>query len=225
LFNINRVTTIACILTATGCTTPHSEVPTATNFQTSSQKKLQAASHWGLITNDLSKKINAKMDGKVDKSTPLFISSTNHSPFNQAVVAELISSLLSQGYTIVKRPKDAIRVDVDTQVLQFSPDRLQAKTVGIPTLIATGLWAVAEASSVSAAGVATGVIAGSDALIFMNSDKASGQTPKTEIIVGVTVSDEDKYIANSRGTYYVSDTDQWLYKAAQTRALNVQGDK
>ncbi|MEK9940416.1 MAG: hypothetical protein VW548_05560, partial [Methylotenera sp.] len=79
---------------------------------------------------------------------------------------------------------------MDTQVLQFSPDRLQAKTVGIPTLIATGLWAVAEASSVSAAGVATGVIAGSDALIFMNSDKASGQTPKTEIIVGVTVSDE-----------------------------------
>lgn len=225
MFTFNRVTTIACILFATGCTTPYSEVPTATNFKTSSQEKLQAASHWGLITNDLSKKIQAKMDGNVDKSSPLFISSTIHSPFNQAVVAELISSLLSDGYTIVKRPKDAIRVDVDTQVLQFSPDRLQARTVGVPTLLAAGLWAVSETSSVTGAGVVTGVIAGADALTYMNSEKASGQTPKTEIIVGITVSDEDKYIANSRGTYYVSDTDQWLYKAAQSRSFNVKGDQ
>lgn len=224
MFNI-KTTTFASVLVLVGCTTPYSEVPIAKTFKTSSQEKLQAASHWELITNDLSQKLQAKIEGKVDKNTPLFVSATNHSQFNQAVVAELISSLLTNGYTIVKRPKDSIRVDVDTQVLQFSPDRLQAGKVGVPTLIATGLWAAADVGSISAAGVATGAIAGTEALMYMNSDRASGQTPKTEIIVGVTVSDESNYIAKSRGTYYVSDTDQWLYKAAQTRRFNVQGDK
>lgn len=213
------------MLALVGCTTPYSEVPIAANFKTSSQEKLQAAGHWSLISEDLSKKLQENMAQKVDKTNAIYISATNYAPFNQAVVDELISSLTSNGYNIVKRPNDAIKIDVNTQVLQFSPNRLQAKSIGIPTLITTGLWTSAEIGSITGAGVATAAIAGSEALAYMNSDRASGPTPKTEIIVDITVSNEINYIAKSRGTYYVADTDTWLYQAAQTKKFSVQGEQ
>jgi hypothetical protein len=213
------------MLALVGCTTPYSEVPIAANFKTSSQAKLQAAGHWSLISEDLSKKLQENMAQKVDKTNAIYIFATNYAPFNQAVVDELISSLISNGYNIVKRPNDAIKIDVNTQVLQFSPNRLQAKSIGIPTLITTGLWTSAEIGSITGAGVATAAIAGSEALAYMNSDRASGPTPKTEIIVDITVSNEINYIAKSRGTYYVADTDTWLYQAAQTKKFSVQGEQ
>lgn len=223
MVNAYRITTLACMLTLAGCVTQYSEVPIAKNFPTTSQEKLQAASHWGLITNDLSKNIQANMAGKVDKNQPLYVSAKNASPFNQAVVAELIASLVADGYLIVKNPENTVKVDVDTQVLEFSPHRLQAQRVGILTGIATGVWAFSEATHITAAGVATGLIAGSEAYVYMNSDRASGATPKSEIIINVSVSDTNRYIAVSRGTYYVADTDKWLYQAAQTRVFSVSG--
>lgn len=223
MVNVKVTTILACILALAGCATPYSEVPVAKNFPTTSQEKLQAASHWGLIANDLSKKIQANMASKVDKNQPLYVSSKDTSPFNQAVVAELISSLVADGYLIVKHPADTVKVDVDTQVLSFSANRLQAKKVGMLTAITTGLWASAEIGSITGAGIATGVIAGAEALTYMNSDRAYGATPKSEIIINVAVSDANHYIAVTRSTYYVSDTDKWLYQAAQTKSISVQG--
>lgn len=223
MLNAKIPTILACMLVLAGCVTPYSEVPVAKTFPTTSQEKLQAAAHWGLITNDLSKKIQANMSSKVDKGQSLYVSANNASPFNQAVVAELISSLVADGYTVVKKAENSVKIDVDTQVLEFSPDRLQARKVGVPTAIATGLWASAEVGSITAAGVVTAVIAGGEALSYMNSDRASGATPKTEIIINVSASDANHYIAVTRGTYYVSDTDKGLYQAAQTKAFNVRG--
>lgn len=221
--NVKISAILACMLTIAGCATPYSEVPIAKNFPTTSQEKLQAASHWGLIANDLSRKIQANMASKVDKNQPIYVSAKAASPFNQAVVSELISSLVADGYTVVKTPENTVKVDVDTQVLQFSANRLQARKVGALTAIATGLWASAEYGSVTGAGVVTGVIAGSEALAYMDSDRASGSTPKSEIIINISVSDANRYIAVSRATYYVSDSDKWLYQAAQTKSFSIQG--
>lgn len=223
--NTKRISAIACMLALTGCATPYSEVPVAKNFPTTAQEKLQAAAHWTLIANDLSKRIQTGITGKIDKEQALYVSSKDASAFNQAVVAELISSLVNDGYLVVKAPENTIKVDVDTQVLEFSPNRLQEQKVGIPTAIATGLWAASEIGPITGAGVVTGIIAGSEALTYMNADRASGATPKSEVVVNASVSDATHYITVSRATYYVSDTDKWLYQAAQTKAFNVQGNR
>lgn len=222
---IKKPIAVACLLAISGCVSPYSEVPIANNFPTTSQEKLQAASHWGLITNDLSKRIQVKLEGKVDKKQPLYVSSKNAAPFNQAVVAELISSLVSDGYLVVKSPENTIKVDVDTQVLSFSPNRLQATASGVPTAIVAGLWTLSEAGvAITAAGVASGAIVAADLANYFNSGVASGSTPKTELIINVSVSDASHYLAVSRATYYVSDTDKWLYQAAQMSNFTVRGD-
>jgi hypothetical protein len=222
---INKTTILACALAVTGCVTPYSETPTAKNFPTTSQAKLQAASHWAVITNDLSQKIQTDIDGKVTRNQAIFISTKSPSPFNQAVVNELISSLVSSGYNVVKTPENTTKINVDTQVLKFSANRLQAKTVGMPTALTAGVWAISEASisSTGAGALITGLVAGSEALAYMNSDKASGGTPQTEIITNISVEDSSRYLAVSRGTYFVSDSDQWLYQAVETKAFSVSG--
>lgn len=222
--NIKYVVAFAGIVSLTGCATPYSETPQAKNFPTTSQEKLQAASHWRLITDDLYKKMQASMVGKIEKSQPLYVSAKDTSAFNKAVVAELTYSLVADGYTVLKNGENVIKIDVDTQVLEFSPSRLKAKKVGLLTAIATGLWAVTEAGGpITTAGVATVAVAGSEALTYMNSDQAAGETPKTEIIINIAALDANRYIAVSRGSYYVSDTDKGLYQASQARAFTVRG--
>ncbi|MDD2934142.1 MAG: hypothetical protein PHO76_09690 [Methylotenera sp.] len=225
MVKINKLTILACALTLVGCVTPYSEAPTAKNFPATPQAKLQAASHWTIITNDLSQKIQADIDGKVTKDQAVFISTKNASPFNQAVVSELVASLVSNGYNVVKTPENTTKINVETQVLKFSANRLQARTVGIPTALAAGVWAISEfgISSTGVGAVATGLIGGAEALAYMNSDKASGSTPQTEIITNISVEDDNRYLAVSRGTYYISDTDKWLYQAVQTKDFNVRG--
>ena len=229
----NKITTLTCILALAGCATPYGEVPVAKNFPAASQEKLQAASHWGIITNDLSKKIQASMVGKVEKNQPLYVSSKSSSAFNQAVVAELISSLVANDFTVINNAgnsANAVKVDVDTQVLEFSAGRMQAKKAGVPTAIATGIWALTEiGTNFSAAGAVTGIVIGADAAQYFNSDKASGATPKTEIIINVAVADANHYIAVSRGTYYVADSDKQLYISAgqsiQIKSFSVRGSE
>lgn len=217
----------ATAITLAACVTPYSEAPTAKNFETSSQPKLQAAAHWQAITDNLANKIKANMLSRVSKDQAIYVSSKEKSPFNHAVVGEIISSLVEDGYNIVKSPTKAVSMEIETQVLEFSGSRLQAQRVGVASAIATGVWALTEVgTNITAAGVATGLIYGAEANNYANSDKASGPTPKTEIIINVAVSDADKFLAVTRGTYYVADSDTSLYQAAttvQTKEFNVRG--
>ena len=132
-----------------------------------------------------------------------------------------IASLVTDGFNVVKTAKDAVNIEVETQVLEFSANRLQARKAGIPTALASGVWALAEVHA-TAAGAATAIIATVDGLSYFNSENASGGTPKTEIIINVSASDDNRFLAVTRGTYYVSDSDKGLYLAARTSSLQTK---
>jgi hypothetical protein len=215
---------MTAIISIAGCVPRYSETPIATNFPTSSQEKLQAASHWKIITQDLSKRLQANLAGKINQDQAIYISAKDASEFNQATVAELISTLVAENYKVVKSSTNAIKIEVDTQVLSFSPQRLQAQRIGLPTAITTGLWAITELDQgITNSGVASALIIGADAQAYFYADRAKGPTPKTEIIINVSATDGDRYIAVSRSNYYVTDTDKWLYQAVQTKSFSVRG--
>ncbi len=163
------------------------------------------------------------MAGKVQKNAGLYISSSRQTSFNHAVELELISSLVSDGYTVLKAPGNAIKIDVDTRVVEFSPKRIQGKNVGVPTALVSGVW-VLSAVDATLAGAATAAVATADLSRWVNSDNASGGTPKTEIMVSVSVSNQNQYLALSKNTYYVTDADAYLYQAAQSKSFVVAGD-
>ena len=215
-------------LIISGCAARHSEVPLATNFPTTKQEKLQAASHWEVITADMAKELSASLPTPLAGS--LYVQATQDTPFNRAVKDQLVTSLVRSGHTVAKTPDGAIKVDVDTQVVEFSPNRSQNKWIGVPTALVTGAWALRAVETKSGPNTTTAVgvtalAVGSDIYRWFKSEDASGPTPRTEIIVNVSVSDDQRYIARTTNVYYVTDTDRELYDAAGTKVFYVVGGR
>ncbi len=209
-----------------GCAAPHSQAPLATNFPTTQQEKLQAAAHWEAISADIAREVMAALPTPL--ASNLYVHAGQESAFNRAVEDQLITAMVRGGYPVATRPEGALSMEVDTQVIEFSEDRAQNKWIGWPTALVTGAWAVrtlsteVTAKTTAAAAVTAGAI-GWDVYSWFKSQSASGPTPKTEIVVNVSVSDEARYLARSTHIYYVSDSDRVLYDAAATKAFQIVG--
>ena len=215
---------LACTL-ASACTLPFSEAPLATNFPTSKQQKLQTAAHWQAISADVARRLATELPAA--STRPLFVAAQQETPFNRAVVNQLISWLVSHGYAVASSPIDTIKVEVDTQAVEFRSDRPRFRHAGMPTALAAGAWAL-SLPGVTAAGGATALIAASDAHAAFSSEFASGETPKTEIILNLSVIAADRYLARSTTVYYVADNDLSLYSLAPparpSQTFAVKGD-
>lgn len=221
-----KVRTVGAALALTamvvGCATPYSEVPLATNFPTTKQPKVQAAAHWNTIAGDVASQISSKLAER----RPLHVAQpATKTAFDRAFANQLTSALVAGGHTVLKSPGGALTVEVDTQVVSFSPDRPQYRHVGTATALTTGVWALRNVSidtvgRVLGAGVA--VAAGFDTYTWFQSEFASGETPKTEIIVTTSVSDNNQYVSRSTSVYYVADSDKALYEAVGLPLRNVK---
>lgn len=205
-----------------GCAPKFSSTPTVTKFEISEQNKLQAAKHWELIARNISKNLKSDIEGKVSKNEKIFVNSVQKSPFTRSVALEVISSLTKEGYRVIK-PKSnenvnsdsyGVKIEIETEVLEFSKGRKQAEHVGIPSLIASGLWVLDTIDPTPAGGVTLAVF-GYDTYNWFNQKKLDGDAPKTEIVIDLVTSKNDEYISITKDIYYVSDTDKRLYQAAE----------
>lgn len=207
------------------CAAPYSEAPLATNFPTIKQQKLQAASHWNAIAGDVAKQLSAGLRDK----RPLYVNqSSAKTAFDRALSNQLISALVADGFSVQKAPAGALSVDVDTQSVHFAANRPQYRYAGAPTALATGVWALHSAEATAGAALYAGVAA-ADAYSWFRSEFATGETPQTEIVVTISVSDANQYLARSTNVYYVADADSRMYeplpppRVVQTKNMGVTG--
>ena len=213
-----------------GCASRYSPTPLPANFPVVKQAKLQAAGHWGVIVDDIEKRVVAEL--KKSPPRPVFIAEAKDpSPFQRALATQLTTSLVNDGHTVSRTPAGSLKVDLDVQTLTFGEDRQQYRYHGQFTALAAGVWAMRKSDApveleIAAAGGAL------DMRDTMNAQFAPGQTPKTEIIVTVSVSDQYRYMARNTSAYYVADTDRVLYGIVDplpqepqfTRNFKVRGD-
>lgn len=229
------------VVVLSGCATPFNEAPIATNFPTTKQQKLQTAAHWNVIGKDVAERLIATMPS--DRLGNLSVTASEKSPFNHAVLNQIISTLVSQGKSVAKDDSSStFKVHIETQVVAFNAPRTAYTMNGVPTLLAAGLWGVGsfltmDASSAAelthrSAGTVVGLAGATDAYTWFRSEYASGDIPKTEIIVTASVSDSTRYLARSTSTYYVNEVDAALYlptrsnepKPAPVTVFKVKGD-
>lgn len=224
MIKISVVAALVCLPLFAGCAAPYSEAPLATNFPTTKQPKLQAASHWNVIAGDVAKQISASIKEK----RPLYVSRPSvKTDFDRAFANQLTSALLAEGYTVWKTPAGALSVEIDTQSVRFSANRPQYNYAGLATALTTGVWALHDAGATAGAVFFAGV-ASADAYSWFRSEFATGETPQTEIIVTTRVSDADQYLAHSTNIYYVADSDSRMYLyeqpfQARTKNMGVTG--
>jgi len=202
---------VGAALLAAGCATPYSEAPLATNFATSKQQKLQAASHWNLISRDVASRLSASLP----KDAPVYINQLDDpTPFERAFNSQLITALVHNGHAVMKSPEGALRVGLDTQAVPFAADRPQYRDFGSATALGAGVWAIHDLVEYATNGAGKAAVLGLvavDAYKWFQSEFASGETPQHEIIITTTVSDAKRYIARDTSVYYVADADRNLY--------------
>ena len=209
-----------------GCAVPYSPAPLATNFPTTRQEKLQAAAHWNAIADHIEQRIVADM--KKHPQRPYYVvEDRDATPFKRAVTTQLITSLVKDGYVVARSPAGAWKVDLDIQPVTFSKNRPQYRYTGAHTVLATGAWVLSDIDPVVGL---VGVAGAADAYHWFTSQFAPGATPKTELIVTLSVSDQFRYYARSTSAYYVADTDRALYGLKEedgivTKDFKVQGGR
>jgi hypothetical protein len=220
------VTALALAAALAGCAVPHSPVPVATNFPTSQQPKLQAAAHWNAIADHVEQRLVTDM--RKQPQRPFYLADDKDAtPFKRALVNQLVTSLVRDGYVVSRSPAGAWKVEVEIQAVTFSPNRPQYRYAGAHAALAAGAWVLADIDPT------VGLVAlagGGDAYHWFHSQFAQGDTPKTELIVTLSVGDQFRYHARSTSAYYVADTDRALYGIREedtqlTKLFKVQGGR
>ncbi|MDE2427631.1 MAG: hypothetical protein KGM99_02825 [Burkholderiales bacterium] len=207
------------------CSTPYSETPLAGNFPTTKQNKLQAASHWLLIAKDVAEQIKLGTD-KI--GAPVYVTPPEqNSKFTKAFYTEVITSLVNQG-VLVRKVNDGTAqvIDIETQLVAFSPDRHQNKRFVSVSAIGAGIAAVHGLGIPVATDRVIGgfAAAGSyDWLTWIDQEYAKGPTPSYELIVTTSLVKNSQFVARRTDAYYINDTDWTLYNENKDFNFKVVG--
>lgn len=219
---------LAAGLVLAGCAARYTPTPLAANFPITKQAKLQAAYHWGIVTSSIEKRLVAEL--KKSPPRPLFINEpTEQNAFQRALYTQLTTSLVNDGFVVSRTPAGSLKIDLDVQTVTFSAARPQYRFLGERSDLPGGV----SMRELVPPGMLNedAVKAGWDPYDLSNAQFAPGRTPKTEIIVTMSVSDQYRYLARSTSAYYVADTDRELYgveaepdASKVSRTFKVRGD-
>jgi hypothetical protein len=214
---------MAAILFA-GCATEYSEVPRPTNYSVLKQKKMQAASHWELIANDVAEQIK----NNVDIKQLLYVAPPRpDTEFTKAFNTELITALVNKGMSVSRNGDTrALNIEVETQLVRFSPYRHQNSRFVSATAITGGIMALNGLDMADKTAIGVGVLglaAARDWHEWMEREYARGFTPMHELIVTTSATNSTQYVARRTDVYYIEDWDNRLYKQPADKTITVTG--
>ncbi len=201
-------------------TAHYSEAPIASNFAATNQAKLQATQHWMRIADDAGQSIVTMLKAakpkpcppKSDKCGMVYVKPAGTvTEFSRVFHNQLITKLVRSGVAVSKTPAADWTAEFDVQPISFSANRPQYRYAGVPVELAPGVWAIRDVASTDPANAEAPPSV--DALHWFRSEFATGQTPRVELLVTVSVVDKRRYLARASNAYYITDADKRLYEA------------
>lgn len=206
------------IMLLSGCA---SQLPIATNYPISSQKKARAAHHWDVLADDISLQTRIAAFGKESaiKDKPLYVREPKEKTvFNKALRNFLITRLVNRGMTVNDHlTADAVEIVYDTQIVQHASNRY-THVPGTLTALTSGIWVVHglfESGSDAALPASLGLAA---ALDWGMGHYAGGAT-HTELIVTTSIVTDNQYRLRRSSVYYIEEEDTDLFVEALERPV------
>ena len=203
-----------------------SQVPVATTYPVTFQKKMQAAHHWDILTEDVANRLHDALIGSGEQGRPisLYVQQPKYdSHFGEAFHSLLITHLMERGFSITENPAAGLPLNYDVQVVSHNDRGFIRPMPGLFTALASSVFVLREVAGESSTAAwmlgAVGV------------DVATGyitDNPNNEIIVTTSVMSGDRYVARVRDIYYISDNNVGQYIASgpapvTTRIVEVVG--
>jgi len=212
-------------------TQPHAdsnEVPIASNFPTSMQRKLQAAEHWKSVANysasELSNSLQRASTCSIGLQCKTLVIRRScettgctqvacETTFGKVFHEELVTAMVNLGYRVSTVPvKDGITLEYDVQTVSFGPNRPQYRHAGRAVELADGVWALKDPAAVVNSQESLLKPNSGERLNWYRTEFATGRTPTREIVVTASAKSADQaYIGRSTEVYYISDADVGHY--------------
>ncbi|MDR2239542.1 MAG: hypothetical protein LBE33_03800 [Zoogloeaceae bacterium] len=208
------------------CASRYADAPVPTRFANEDQQKLQAARHWQLIADHFAGQLAGSLSGKLGDRAVHVPQPGGEQYFVEGFRELLVTSLVNKGVPVADNPSGALIADVRYNAYRFNPNRVASTYYyGTATALTAGLWAIggiAAANVASAPGVDFGAkalvgAAGIEGFAWVANEAlgkgkyASGPTPRSEILLTVSVSDGGRIISRQSNIYYTADEDDALY--------------
>jgi len=223
------VVSLALLLSACGSVLPQkssgqaqpvpSDIPVVSNFKAQPQYRLQAAKHWQAIAQDTAKNLanglfkshrcRAGTGVGINPCRPVYVAEPEKvTEFSRAFTNALITALVQQGVNVSEAPEAALVLHLDVQPLAFSANRPLYQHTGAAQEVSPGIWGLNDVTPRTASRPQENKNAES---WFRTQFSSSGSTPRTEIVVTLSIMDGIRYAARSTNVYYVMESDAALY--------------
>jgi hypothetical protein len=177
----------AVLFLVAGC----AQVPRPATFPYSFQEQLQSASHWQLIAKSTIQDLCTTLVGAPGKPpSPIYVQSSDKSPFGRAFQAYLITELIKSGFSISSSPDNSISVNWSVQLIRRNAERRKPDLPGLPAGVL---------------GAAVTVLSGP------GWNTTGRKVPHTELILTTTVTRTQGILAANSKTYYINDQDRYKY--------------
>lgn len=203
-----------------------SQIPMATTYPVTFQKKMQAAHHWDILTEDVANRLHDALIGSEGQGRPvsLYVQQPKYdSHFGNAFHDLLITHLMERGFSITENPAGGLPLTYDIQVVSHNDRGFIRPMPGLFTALASSVFVLRSIADESSTAAWMAGAVGVDVVTGYITDN-----PNNEIIVTTSVMSGDRYIARVRDIYYISDNNVGQYMASgpapvTTRIVEVVG--
>jgi hypothetical protein len=168
---------------------------------------MQAAHHWDVLAEDVSKQFST-----IDTNKAFYVSEASEiTPFNSAFRNMLITQLHKNGLSVSKVSKSARILEFNTQVIKHKDRSTVMPIRGSSFAMIGGALAVAKLVSDASLPVGFAILAAAD----YASSGLFGSYPVTEVIITTSVYDGNLLLKATTDVYYIGKGDTSNYKKAE----------
>lgn len=206
-----------CLSVLAGCSNLKSQVPIATTYEYSTQQKMQAAHHWDVLAEDVAKRLKDHLSTFLIGNREITVVSDQSTPFDKAFQQLLITQLVNQGLNITDNANSELKLSYSTQVIRHEDRgyiRPRNWTFTKLAVLGNGLWGLVSAASNTSEALRDALIVGSSIGAGLYLDARSGDIASItnkEVIINVSLKEDDKYLMRKSGIYYINDTAGYQY--------------
>lgn len=197
------------------CLVACSNQPVSKWYESSSQQKVEAVQHWGVIADDAATQTRLALNAsQLASNRPVFVQEGSNSHFDRAFRNYMITSLVNAGVPVSTVKDSAVEVSYQTQVIRhgesFDPSLFGYKP-GVATIGTAGFWVLRNAST---SGLAAGTIASAIGYDGYSAVKPTG----VELIITTSITHENRYLMRNTDAYYIEKADAYLFEPCRSRS-------
>lgn len=188
------------------------QVPVPTGYHLSTQFKMQAMHHWGLLAEDVAEMVKERMAiERIKPNTPVHVAQSGTASFEKAFRELLITRLVEKGIAVSDDPSFLL-LSTDIQMVTHARKTIRTSK-GVYKSLAPGLYVKRDIHLAGPGGLTN------EAERFVRSGELNTEAgvytidlPETEIMITASLTKNDKYVMRNSSIYYIDDSEWRHYK-------------